>query len=34
VPIERVKITVNLKTARFLGITVPKELTNLIDETY
>ena len=34
VPIERLKITVNLKTARFLGITFPKELTNLIDETY
>jgi putative tryptophan/tyrosine transport system substrate-binding protein len=34
VPIERLKITVNLKTARFLGITFPKELTDLIDETY
>jgi putative ABC transport system substrate-binding protein len=34
VPIERVKITVNLKTARFLGITFSKELTSLIDETY
>src|SRR5204863_1717241 len=34
VPIERFKITVNLKTARFLGITIPKELTSLIDETY
>ncbi len=34
VPIERFKITVNLKTARFLGITFPKELTSLIDETY
>jgi putative ABC transport system substrate-binding protein len=34
VPIERVKITVNLKTARFLGIHFPKELTSLIDETY
>ena len=34
VPIERLKITVNLKTARFLGITFPKELTSLIDETY
>ena len=34
VPIERFKVTVNLKTARFLGITFPKELTNLIDETY
>ena len=34
VPIERLKITVNLKTARFLGITFPKELMSLIDETY
>jgi putative tryptophan/tyrosine transport system substrate-binding protein len=34
VPIERLKITVNLKTARFLGMTFPKELTSLIDETY
>ena len=34
VPIERLKITVNLKTARFLGITFPKELTSLINETY
>lgn len=33
-PIERLKITVNLKTARFLGITFPKELTSLIDETF
>jgi len=34
VPIQRLKIAVNLKTARFLGITFPKELTSLIDETY
>ena len=34
VPIERLKTTVNLKTAKFLGITFPKELTSLIDETY
>ena len=34
VPIERLKITVNLKTARYLGITFSKELTSLIDETY
>jgi putative ABC transport system substrate-binding protein len=34
VPIERLKITVNLKTARYLGITFPKELLGLIDETY
>ena len=33
-PIERLKITVNLKTARFLGLTFPKELMSLIDETY
>ncbi|MGH7180423.1 MAG: ABC transporter substrate-binding protein, partial [Nitrospiraceae bacterium] len=33
-PIERLKITVNLKTARFLGMTLPNELTSLIDETY
>jgi len=33
-PIERLKVTVNLKTAKFLGITFPKELTSLIDETY
>jgi putative ABC transport system substrate-binding protein len=34
VPNERLKITVNLKTAKFLGITFSKELTSLIDETY
>ncbi len=34
VPIERLRITVNLKTARILGMTFPKELTSLIDETY
>lgn len=33
-PIERLKITVNLKTAKFLGITFPNELTSLIDEVY
>ena len=33
-PVERLKITVNLKTAKFLGITFPKDLTSLIDETY
>jgi putative tryptophan/tyrosine transport system substrate-binding protein len=33
-PVERIKITVNLKTAKFLGITFPKDLTSLIDETY
>jgi putative ABC transport system substrate-binding protein len=34
VPIERLKITVNLKTAKFLDITFPKELMSLIDEIY
>lgn len=33
-PVERLKITVNLKTARFLGVTFPKELNSIIDETY
>jgi putative ABC transport system substrate-binding protein len=33
-PIGRLKITVNLKTARFLGMTFSNELTSLIDETY
>jgi putative tryptophan/tyrosine transport system substrate-binding protein len=34
VPIERLKITVNLKTARFLDITFTREQMSLIDETY
>jgi putative ABC transport system substrate-binding protein len=34
VTIERFKITVNLKTAKFLGMTFPKELMSVIDETY
>jgi putative ABC transport system substrate-binding protein len=34
VPIERLKITANLKTAKFLGITFPNGATSLIDETY
>jgi len=34
ISIERLKITVNLKTARFLGIEFPKEVNHLIDETY
>ncbi len=34
VPIERLKITVNLKTAKFLGLSLPQEPNNLIDETY
>jgi putative tryptophan/tyrosine transport system substrate-binding protein len=34
IPIERLKVTVNLKTARFLGIEFPKDVSHLIDETY
>jgi putative ABC transport system substrate-binding protein len=34
VSVQRIKITVNQKTARYLGVTIPKELDNLIDETY
>ena len=34
IPVERLKITVNLKTARFLGIEFPKDVNHLIDETY
>jgi putative tryptophan/tyrosine transport system substrate-binding protein len=34
VSVQRIRITVNLKTARYLGVTIPKELDNLIDETY
>lgn len=34
VPVQRVRITVNLKTARYLGISIPKEPDSLIDETY
>jgi len=34
VPIERLKTTVNLKTAKFLGMPIPKELMSFIDETY
>jgi putative ABC transport system substrate-binding protein len=34
IPVERLKVTVNLKTARFLGIEFPKEVNHLIDETY
>lgn len=34
VPIQRIRIAVNQKTARYLGITIPKELDGLIDETY
>jgi putative ABC transport system substrate-binding protein len=34
VSVQRVRITVNQKTARYLGIIIPKELESLIDETY
>jgi putative tryptophan/tyrosine transport system substrate-binding protein len=34
VPIERLHISVNLKTARFLGLTLPADVHSLIDETY
>jgi putative tryptophan/tyrosine transport system substrate-binding protein len=33
-PIERLKITVNLKTARFLDMTFTREQMSLIDDTY
>ncbi len=34
VPVQRVRLTVNLKTARYLGIVIPKDVESLIDETY
>ena len=34
ISVQRIRITVNQKTARYLGITIPKELDSLIDETY
>jgi putative tryptophan/tyrosine transport system substrate-binding protein len=34
VTVQRIRITMNQKTARYLGITIPKELDSLIDETY
>lgn len=34
IPVQRIKITVNQKTARYLGITIPKDLDGIIDETY
>ncbi len=34
VSVQRIKITMNQKTARYLGITIPKEFDSLIDETY
>lgn len=34
VPVQRVRLTVNLKTARYLGIAIPKDIEALIDETF
>ncbi len=34
IPVQRIRITVNQKTARYLGIAIPKELEKFIDETY
>ncbi len=34
ISVQRIRITVNQKTARYLGITIPKEVESLIDETY
>lgn len=34
VPMERARVSVNFKTARFLGIEIPKELNGVIDDTY
>lgn len=34
IPVQRIRITVNQKTARYLGITIPKELEKFIDEAY
>lgn len=34
ITLQRVSISVNQKTARYLGITIPKELDSQIDETY
>lgn len=34
VPMERARVSVNLKTARFLGLEIPNELNSVIDETY
>lgn len=31
---DRIKMTLNLKTARFLGIEIPKDVENRADETY
>lgn len=34
ISVQRISISVNQKTARYLGIAIPKELESLIDETY
>jgi putative ABC transport system substrate-binding protein len=34
VPIDRLMITVNMKTARFLSLSFPQEVYSLIDESY
>lgn len=34
VPADRIKMTLNMKTARFLGIEIPKDVENRADETY
>ena len=34
IPVEHVRLSVNLKTARYLGVTIPQEIESLIDETY
>ena len=34
ISVQRIRITVNQKTARYLGVTIPKELDGMIDETY
>jgi len=34
IPVEQVTLTVNMKTARYLGIRIPRELEPLIDKTY
>ncbi|MDH4088381.1 MAG: hypothetical protein OEV04_15255, partial [Nitrospira sp.] len=34
VSVKRIRITVNQKTAQYLGIVIPQELAGLIDETY
>ena len=34
ISVQRIHISVNQKTARYLGITIPKEVEHLIDEAY